>query len=217
VRNPFLEFHPDTYSKIEHQAEHIIKAQGDIIDSMLGGYLSILEDEVKNLAWLVEHDRLLEVYAAIVGRIGGMKYNGYDIEAFCAKLDSATGIRLMIPGPLGLYLSALINFSQETQLTFKLSDYQRLFHFLGYRLPEKKTLILDGDAGDFTGSGLCGGLLIVNGAVGNWCGAGMLSGEIRVQQNAGRNTGAWMHGGTIRVNGNIESTGEKRFGGEILR
>jgi hypothetical protein len=216
LKNPFLEFHPRRYSQNKLQAKRIVKANDGIVDMMLAGYLTMLETEMDNLAWLIEHDRIIKIYEAIACRISAMRIHSDDIEAFCTRLDGTEGICLMIPGPLGLYLSALINHSQEKQVKVKLNDYQRIFHFLGYRLPEKKTLLLDGDTGDFTGSGLCGGLLIVNGTVGNWCGAGMLSGEIRVRQNAGQHTGAWMHGGTIRVDGRIESTGDKRLGGEIL-
>ena len=92
---------------------------------------------------------------------------------------------------------------------------KRAIHFLGYRLPGGKQLIVNGDTGDFTGAGMCGGHLIVNGSTGDWCGAGMTGGLIRIRGNAGRNLGQWMHGGSIGVDGKIGGIGEKRYGGRI--
>ena len=217
MKNPFIEFHPDRFKKQEHHAEHIITVKEDVIGQLTESYLQILEDEIDNLAWMVEHHRIVNVYEKILDDIQYLEYTFYDIEAFCAQMDNAERLQLMVPGPAGLYISALINNSKDGQFVLRLLDYRYNFHFLGYRLPEGMTLILEGNAGDFIGAALNGGSLVVNGSVGGWCGAGMLGGDIHVRQNAGEQTGEWMHGGVIRVNGSIGSIGETRYGGQILQ
>ncbi|MGD8228698.1 MAG: hypothetical protein PVH82_14885 [Desulfobacteraceae bacterium] len=217
MKNPFLDFHPNSYREQEDPVERIAQAKQDIMGWIVEAYLGLVRGEIKNLAWPVEHNRVLKVYGDAVSHLRGLQYDRYDIEAFCAELDSSDDLPYMIPGPAGLYISALVNHSYENRIRLRLQDYQRTFHFLGYALPKRKTLILQGDAGDFCGAGLQGGRLVVEGAVANWCGAGMLEGEIRVSKDAGRSTGEWMHGGEIRVGGTIQSVGQLRHGGRVLQ
>lgn len=217
MKNPFLDFHPESYREKEAPVERLAQAKQDIMGWIVEAYLKLVKGELKNLAWPVEHNRVLKVYGDAVSNLRGLQYERYDIEAFCAELDSSDEFPYMIPGPAGLYISALVNHSYENRIRLRLQDYQRNFHFLGYALPKRKTLILQGNAGDFCGAGLQGGRLVVEGAVGNWCGAGMLEGQIRVSKDAGLNTGEWMHGGEIRVGGTIQSIGQARHGGRVLQ
>ena len=216
MKNPFLDFHPDRYEQEEYPAERLVQTKQDTMALILEGYLQLVRGEISNLAWPVEHIHVVSVYNNTVRTIRGFQYDRYDIEAFCAELDRSDDIPYMIPGPAGLYISALVNHSRDNSVILRLQDYRRTFHFLGYALPVGKELVLQGDAGDFSGAGLRGGRLAVEGSAGNWCGAGMLEGEIRVSKDTGMNTGAWMHGGKIHVEGKAESIGEKRFGGHIF-
>ena len=139
------------------------------------------------------------------------------MEELCAALDSSEEIPYVISGPAGIYISALVNHSQEDRIVLHLKDYQRTFHFLGYRLPEGKTLVLQGTVGEFVGADLAGGRLVVEGPTGSWCGAGMVKGEILVTEDAGQSTGDWMRGGEIRVEGEIGSVGKTLFRGQIYK
>lgn len=89
--------------------------------------------------------------------------------------------------------------------------------FLGYRLPKGKTLVFDGDVGDFVGAGLCGGDLFVEGSTENWAGAGMREGSLFISHNAGLKTGEWKNGGEIHVEGSIGSLGIHINGGFIYQ
>ena len=217
MKNPFLDFHPASYKEQEEPVERIAQAKQDLMGWIVKAYLRLIKGEIKNLAWPVEHNRVLKVYGDAVSSLRGLQYDRYDIEAFCTELDGSDHIPYMIPGPAGLYISALVNHSYEDRIRLRIQDYQRPFHFLGYALPKRKTLVLQGDAGDFCGAGLHGGNLVVEGAVANWCGAGMLEGEIRVSRDAGRHTGEWMHGGEIQVHGQIKGLGQIRYGGRIMQ
>lgn len=217
MKNPFMEFRSVPYQKKELPLDRIVRAKQEVMDRILEGYLHLVEEEVKDLVWLVEHSRVVRAYNAAVARIQDIQYSQDDIEDFCSELDSSSKIPYMISGPAGIFLSALVNHCGEDRLVLGVRDFERTFHFLGYRLPEGKTLVLQGNVGDFVGSGLSGGRLIVEGSTGNWCGAGMMKGEILITGSTGQKTGEWMQGGEIRVDGRITGIGKSRFGGRIYQ
>jgi formylmethanofuran dehydrogenase subunit C len=116
---------------------------------------------------------------------------------------------------MGVYISALINGSEDRCFDLNLHRHQRPLHFLGFRLEKGKQLTVDGDLGHFSGAGLRGGYLNVNGSTGSWCGADMMSGHIMITGDALSKTGEQMKGGQIQVNGRIEQIAKSRIGGEI--
>jgi formylmethanofuran dehydrogenase subunit C len=217
VKNPFSDFRSVPYRKKEFPLDRIVRARQEVMDRMVAGYLHLVEEEVKELVWLVEHSRVVRAYNAAVAQVEGIGYDQDDIEDFCAEMDGSTKVPYMISGPAGIFLSALINHASEDHLVLGLRDFEKSFHFLGYRLPEGKTLVLQGNLGDFIGSGLSGGRLIVEGSTGNWCGAGMMKGEVLITGSTGQKTGEWMQGGEIRVDGRIAGIGKSRFGGRIYQ
>ena len=212
MKNPIEAFRSFPYQKKEMPLDRIVRAKEETLDRLVRGYLQLVEEEVRDLVWLVEESKVEKAYNAALKRVEDARYEADDIDEFCALLDSSNKIPYLISGPAGIYISALVNRAQEDHIVLSPKDYERTFHFLGYKLPEGKTLVLQGDVGDFTGSGLFGGCLIVEGSTGNWLGAGMMKGEIRVTQNAGQSTGEWMRGGEIHVDGTIQSVGTKFYG-----
>lgn len=215
MKNPFLDFRSLPYRKKEIPLEGIVRAKEEVMERILEGYIRMVEEEAKDLVWMVEQSRVVKAYNAAVKGIQELKYDQDDIEEFCAELDRSDKIPYLISGPAGIYVSAMINNSPEDHIDMSLKDYQRSFNFFGYRLPEGKTLVLKGNVGDFVGAGMAGGRLVVEGSAGSWCGAGMMKGEIFVTGDTGQNTGDWMRGGEIRVDGRIRNTGKTLFGGKI--
>ena len=212
MKNPFFDFRSVPSLKREIPLDRIVRAREETLDRLVEGYLQLVEDEVRDLVWLAEESKVEKAYNTAARRVDGLQYDADDIDEFCALLDSSSKIPYLISGPAGIYISALVNRAGDDRIVLCPKDYERTFHFLGYKLPEGKTLVLQGDVGDFTGSGLFGGCLIVEGSVGNWCGAGMMKGEIRIAKDAGQNTGEWMRGGEIHVGGTIQSVGTKFYG-----
>jgi len=217
MRNPFVDFGPGNYQKKENPVERNVCKKRDVLRPIMEGYSRLLEKEFSDLAWLVEHQHVVRTYSDAVESIRGLQYDPDTIEAFCEKLERPGSIPYKIPGPAGLYLSALVNQCKTDHILLRLMNCQRTFHFLGYGLAEGKTLVLQGDGGDFIGAGLHGGRLVVKGSTGNWCGAGMMKGEIWVDKHAGQNTGEWMQAGEIRIDGFIGSLGKHLFGGRIYQ
>jgi formylmethanofuran dehydrogenase subunit C len=192
------------------------RASRQTIAALSAGYLDVLGGQIDNIGWLVDHEQVAAVYSRMSGIVGALPFNAHDIEAVCARIDTAEAVSLLIPGPAGLFVAALVNNAPEPDVRLHLAGFNRRFHFLGYRLPTGKILTIEGDAGDLTGAGLCGGQLTVSGSVGKWCGIGMIDGRIRVNGQAGKGLGLWMHGGAIEVVGSVHKIGRVRYGGTIV-
>jgi len=191
------------------------RAGAKTIETLAGGYLEVLKEQIGNLGWLVDHEQVVTVYGRMSTLARAMAYNAHDIEAVCARIDGAESVSLLIPGPAGLFVAALVNQAPEPVIRLEMAGFQRAFHFLGYRLPAGKSLVIEGQAGDFAGAGICGGQLTVNGDVGKWCGAGMIEGRITINGRAGKGLGQWLHGGAIEVTGPAAKIGHIRYGGTI--
>ena len=202
--NPFEDFEAYPYKKKEIPLDHIIRARESIMDKIIEGYLRFVGEEVKDLVfWLVEHhSRVALAYSFALRTIRGLDYDIDDIEELCLEFDKGERIPYLISGPAGIYLSALCNNAREEMIRLRLHEFKRSFHFLGYGIPKGKVTILEGDVGNFVGSGLLGGKLIVEGSTGNWVGAEMRKGEIHVDGHI-RGIGKTISGGRIYQYGKL--------------
>ncbi len=215
--NPFEEFSACTREQREIPLDRILRAKKHTMDELSKGYLKLMEVEIRDLVWLVEHSRVVKAYAAALETVKTLEYDTDDIDEFCLELDKGQKLPYLVSGPAGIYISALCNMAKEERVHLRLHELNRTFHFLGYRLPEGKTLVLEGSTGDFAGTGLSGGKLTVDGSAGNWAGAGMMKGEMFVKEDTGQNTGEWMKGGEIHVGGHIRGLGKTISGGRIYQ
>jgi hypothetical protein len=212
VFNPFEDF-KDFLSKARGlPLDRLAAAHDQVIGELARGYGKLVEQELKSLVWFVEHNRVIEAYKTATEVIQDIDYDAHSIEDFCYVLDSGADIPYLISGPAGIYVAALCNHTPGDQIVLRLGEMQRTLHFLGYRLPYGKSLRIEGDAGNFTGSALQGGDISVTGSTGDWTGAGMTDGKIAIHQHCGRNTGEWMQGGEIWVGSRIRGLGRMTAG-----
>ena len=210
--NPFEDF-KNFLSKVKNlPLDELAVAHDQVMAELATGYGDLLEQEMKSLVWFVEHNRVIEAYKTATEIIKQVDYDALSIEEFCYMLESGANTPYLISGPAGIYLAALCNQASEDTIVLRLGDMQRTLHFLGYRLPYGKSLRVEGDTGNFTGSALQGGEIIVTGSAGDWTGAGMTEGKVTVLQNCGRNTGEWMQGGEILIGGRIRGLGRLSSG-----
>ncbi len=210
--NPFEDF-KNFLSKVKSlPLEELAMAHDQVMAELAAGYGKLVEQEMKSLVWFVEHNRVIEAYNMATEVIKEVSYDAHSIEEFCYVLESGSDIPYLISGPAGIYLAALCNQTPEDTIVLRLGDMQRTLHFLGYRLPFGKSLRIEGDAGNFTGSALQGGDITVIGSAGDWTGAGMTEGKITILKNCGRNTGEWMQGGEIWVGSRIRGLGRLTSG-----
>ncbi len=240
MRNPFRDFRKVTLTQAEIPLARIVRQNRQTRDDLLTAFKGLDRDGVKELCRLLDHCRRLNVYkswladmelpklaadtmatAAAVYEsslrlIQTIEYTPSDIEGLCTLAGRYKTSDLEQSGPMGLYISALINGSPEACLELNLQPLYGRLHFLGFRLEDGRQLVVHGDPGHFTGAGLQGGYLVVNGSTGSWCGADMKSGCIKITGNALSKTGEHMRGGQIQVQGRIQQIAKSRFGGEIL-
>jgi hypothetical protein len=206
-RNPFEEFRTYADEASRLPLEQIIQSSEQVTNQIRQGYEKLLEEEAKELVWMVQYNTIIKAYEVAERHVREIQYSAEDIEDFCFALENTQKVPYLIPGPAGLYISALCNDAPEEEITLKLSELKTEINLLGFRLPRGRRLIIEGDAGDFTGIGLEGGELVVEGNAKNWTGAGMRSGKVVVRKNIGLHTGEWMMGGEIYVGGRIRGLG----------
>ena len=205
--NPFEDF-KNFLSKVKDlPLDQLATAHDQAMAELAAGYNKLVEHEMRSLVWFVEHNRVIEAYKTATEVIKQVDYDAQSIEEFCYVLEGGVDIPYLISGPAGIYLAALCNHTPEDTIVLRLGDMQRTLHFLGYRLPYGKSLRIEGDAGNFTGSALQGGEITVTGSAGDWTGAGMTEGKITILKNCGRNAGEWMQGGEIWVESRIRGLG----------
>lgn len=239
MKNPFLDFKDLPIADPELPLARIVRDNRRVLDDLLAAYRSLARDQVKEFCRLLSHALKFNTYKAwllamelpkfvastLAGAeavyesslriIGEIQYAPHDIEELCAFLGQSREADFELCGPMGLYISALINASDAHEFTLELHPYPVQHHFLGFRLEAGKHLLVKGDLGHFSGAGLCGGHLEVNGSTGSWCGAGMTGGRIHIGGDALSKTGEGMTGGQIHVRGRIREIARQRSGGEI--
>jgi hypothetical protein len=207
TQNPFEEFGTFAVSPRRLPLDEIIHSTEVVMDRIRRGYEKLLEEEAKELVWMVQYNTIIKAYEVAERYVKEIEYAAEDIEDFCFALENTQKIPYLIPGPAGLYISALCNYVPEEEILLKLSELKTEINLLGFRLPKEKRLMIEGDTGDFTGIGVEGGELVIEGNAKNWTGAGMRSGKILVRKNIGLHTGEWMMGGEIHVGGRVRGLG----------
>ena len=208
MKNPFDDFRDHQTREREIPLDSIIQSRDRVMSDIIKGYEKLLEEEVKELVWLVQYNTVIKAYTLAEKAVKEFDYRAEDIEEFCYELDTTDKIPYLITGPAGIYISALCNYAKEEEISLKLNDLKTQINLLGYRLPVGKKVVVEGNLGDFTGIGMEGGELIVEGNAKNYTGAGMKSGRVRISKNIGLHTGEWMMGGEIHVGGRVRGMGK---------
>jgi hypothetical protein len=217
MKNPFSDFQSVSAGRRRLPLMSILHAKETILLQLSLGFTKLIEDEVAHLFTGEGNGYLFRIYQAALQKARELQYDSLDIEDYLVALDPSTPVPFPQVPVAEIYLAALINHAREERLRLSVMDCRRTFHFLGYRLPQGKTLVIEGEAGNFTGAFLAGGSVIVKGSSGDYCGAGMIQGEVVIQGPAGRHLGNWMRGGEIRVSGSLGSIGKEIFGGKIFQ
>jgi len=90
-----------------------------------------------------------------------VEYSAKEIEEFSKNLKKFENNKNF--EKTGIFLSALANLSPDEIITLKVGDLGWKINYIGYR--NQKTLIVDGDCGDFTGFNMTGGEIRVKGKI----------------------------------------------------
>jgi hypothetical protein len=183
-----------------------------VLQRLLQSYQTLIEEESKQLIWVVEQGALSRAYTTAVEALRGISFSVDDLEDMCLELDTNEGATTPMGAPSGLFIAAMCNQVPADEIALNLHILRHRWPFLGYRLPHGRRLALDGDAGDFVGALLEGGEVVVTGNAGNYAGIGMKTGTIHIGYSCGKYTGEGMRGGTLRVGGRIAALGRVKQG-----
>jgi hypothetical protein len=210
--NPFQEFRAYEAPRRELPLDRILAQRDEVLQRLLQSYQSLVEEESKQLVWVVEQGALSRAYTTAVEALRGVAFTVEDLEDVCIELDTVDGVATPLGAPSGLFIAALCNQVQADEIRLNLHAFTHRWPFLGYRLGRGRRLHLDGNAGDFVGALLEGGEVVVIGNVGNYAGVGMKGGLIHVRHSTGKFAGEGMRGGMLRVDGHIGSLGNAKKG-----
>jgi len=210
--NPFQAFQAYAAPKHEIPLDRILAQRDRVLQQLLQSHQTFLEEESRQLVWVVEQGALSRAYATAVEMLQGIEYTVEDVEDMCLELDHTTKDVISLGAPSGLFIAAMCNHTPERDITLNLRLLTRRWPFLGYRLPCGRRLHLEGDVGDFVGALLEGGDIFVTGNAGNYAGIGMRSGHLHIGYSSGKHTGEGMRGGTLRVQGRIAELGKVKEG-----
>jgi hypothetical protein len=152
-------------------------------------------------------------YLRAVSLVQRIKCSSNDVTSFSISLAEFQDEK-SFSNRAGLFLSALINESKAKNFTIITEHLEQRINLLGFN--NRKNIIIQGDAGNWVGSGMKAGTITVQGNTEDWVGAHMEDGTILLQGNTEDWAGIQMEGGTITVQGNVRyNTGESMEGGTI--
>ncbi|HCR18794.1 MAG TPA: hypothetical protein DIU35_15040 [Candidatus Latescibacteria bacterium] len=213
--NPFEDFKSTRIAeRNEIPLDRILDAHDSAVKRLGDGYKHLVTNESPDSLFQPDGDTIARIFESAEGIVRSLPCEAGDIEAFCLRAVSSDDPEFLMMGPLGLYLSALCNASDATEISLKLAGPELRIPLLGYRLQTGHTLTVEGELNDLIGISMEGGTLQIKGSVGRYLGAGMLSGKIDVEGDAGRFVGEQMVDGEICIQGKIDAIG-KPLGGKI--
>src|SRR4030043_28341 len=120
--NPFEEFEVFAPEKSEIPLDQIVQSTEIVMDRIRWGYEKLLEEEAKELVWMVQYNTIIKAYEVAEKYVKEIDYAAEDIEDFCFALENTQRIPYLIPGPAGIYISALCNYTKEEEIALKLSE-----------------------------------------------------------------------------------------------
>ena len=62
IRNPFEEFDTFTFKKTQIPLDQIIESTEVVMDQIRRGYEKLLEEEAKELVWMVQYNTIIKAY-----------------------------------------------------------------------------------------------------------------------------------------------------------
>ncbi len=210
--NPFQAFRTYAAPQREIPLDRILAQRDQTLQQLLQSYQAFVEEESRQLVWVVEQGALSRAYTTAVDMLKGIEFAVEDVEDMCMELDSTAGPLASLGAPSGLFIAAMCNQSPEPDITLNLRSMTRRWPFLGYRLPRGRRLFLEGDVGDFVGALLEGGEVTVTGNAGNYAGIGMKDGHLHIGYSSGKHTGEGMRGGVLQIKGRITELGKVKDG-----
>jgi hypothetical protein len=96
MKNPFDDFRDHRTREREIPLDSIIRSRERVMSQITKGYEKLLEEEVKELVWLVQYNTVIKAYTLAEKAVKEFEYKAEDIEEFCYELDSTDKIPYLI-------------------------------------------------------------------------------------------------------------------------
>ncbi|NYZ74441.1 hypothetical protein H0O00_04830 [Candidatus Micrarchaeota archaeon] len=116
-------------------------------------------------------------YPKMLKIVKKLEYSAKDVVDFNLALVEFQGERDFIY-KAGLFLSALMNNSKDSEFVIHTNHLAESINFLGYK--NTKNITVNGNAGNAVGGYMCGGSITIKEDAGDYTGQGMKGGEIRL-------------------------------------
>ena len=139
MKNPFDDFRDHQTREREIPLDSIIQSRDRVMSNIVKGYEKLLEEEVKELVWLVQYNTVIKAYTLAEKAVKDFDYRAEDIEEFCYELDTTDKIPYLITGPAGIYISALCNYAKEEEIS---AELEKLRHRATASLLARKDVVI---------------------------------------------------------------------------
>jgi hypothetical protein len=106
IRNPFEEFDTFSFKKTQIPLDQIIESTEVVMDQIRRGYEKLLEEEAKELVWMVQYNTIIKAYEVAEKHVREIDYSAEDIEDFCFALENTQRFLISFPRR-ALYLCSL--------------------------------------------------------------------------------------------------------------
>jgi hypothetical protein len=110
----------------------------------------------------------------------------------------------------GIFVSALLSFSEEESISLNLREFGLGLDYLCAFNGKKRAVTVEGDVGDYFGYGSTAGLLTVRGGAKDYAGSQIDGAKVIVEGDARYDTAGAAKSGWVHVGGEIEELGRYR-------
>src|ERR671930_1286714 len=141
--NPFEAFRSYNGTQRELPLDRILARRDQVLQRLSQSHQALIEEESKQLVWVVEQGALSRAYATAIEALRGIDFTVEDLEDMCLELDTSDGVTTPMGAPSGLFIAAMCNHVPADDISLSLRVFRRRWPFLGYRLPRGRRLYLD--------------------------------------------------------------------------
>jgi len=142
--NPFEAFRSYSATRRELPLDRILARRDQVLQQLSQSYQALIEEESKQLIWVVEQGALSRAYSTAVEALRSIDFTVEDLEDMCLELDTNDGVTTPMGAPSGLFIAAMCNQVPANDIALNLHIFRHRWPFLGYRLPRGRRLYLDG-------------------------------------------------------------------------
>src|SRR5919197_1939820 len=107
--NPFEAFRSYNGTRRELPLDRILARRDQVLQRLLQSYQALVEEESKQLIWVVEQGALSRAYTTAMDALQGVDFTVEDLEDMCLELDTSDGVTTPMGAPSGIFIAALCN------------------------------------------------------------------------------------------------------------